>query len=50
VELTERAWLLQVVRGQEAWEEWILFMLEGVAAASRQTIEPIVQIRDMLQS
>jgi Fic family protein len=40
--------LLQAVRDQEAWEEWILFMLEGVATTSRQTIELILQIRDMM--
>jgi Fic family protein len=40
--------LLQAVRDREAWEEWILFMLEGVAATSRQTIDLIVRIRDMM--
>jgi Fic family protein len=40
--------LLQSVRDGETWEEWILFMLEGVAATSRQTIHLIVSIRDMM--
>lgn len=40
--------LLQAVRDREAWEEWILFMLEGVAVTSRQTIDLIVGIRDMM--
>lgn len=40
--------LLQAVREREAWEEWILFMLEGVATTSRQTIELIIRIRDMM--
>jgi Fic family protein len=40
--------LLQAVRDREAWEDWILFMLEGVAVTSRQTIDLIVRIRDMM--
>jgi Fic family protein len=40
--------LLQSVRDREAWEEWILFMLEGVAATSRQAIDLIVSIRELM--
>lgn len=40
--------LLQAVRDREAWEEWILFMLEGVAVTSRQSIELTIRIRDMM--
>ncbi len=40
--------LLQAVREQGVWEEWILFMLEGVSSTSRQTIDLIVKIRDMM--
>ena len=40
--------LLQAVRDRGAWEEWILFMLDGVVATSRQTIEIIARIRDMM--
>jgi Fic family protein len=40
--------LLQAVRDREAWEEWILFMLEGVAVTSRQTTDLVIGIRDML--
>jgi len=40
--------LLQAVRDHEAWEEWALFMLEGVAVTARQSIELIVRIRDMM--
>jgi cell filamentation protein, protein adenylyltransferase len=40
--------LLQEVRERGAWEEWILFMLDGVAVTSRQTIDTISRIRDMM--
>ncbi len=40
--------LLQAVREREAWEEWVLFMLKGVAITSRQTIDLIVRIREMM--
>jgi cell filamentation protein, protein adenylyltransferase len=40
--------LLQAVRDREAWEEWILFMLEGVAVTSRQTTDLVIRIRDMV--
>lgn len=40
--------LLQAVRERGAWEEWILFVLDGVSATSRQTIAIIARIRDMM--
>ncbi len=40
--------LLQKVRDEEAWEEWILFMLEAVESTSRQTISVIQSIRASL--
>jgi Fic family protein len=40
--------LLQAVRDEGAWEPWVIFMLEGVAATSRQSIGLIVQIREMM--
>lgn len=40
--------LLQNVRDEEAWEEWILFMLEAVESTSRQTIKMIQSIRASL--
>lgn len=40
--------LLQAVRDRGAWEEWILFMLDGVAITSRQTIEIVGRMRDMM--
>ena len=40
--------LLQEVRTRHAWEEWVLFMLDGVAITARQTIELIGSIRTMM--
>lgn len=37
--------LLQEVRTKQAWEQWVLFMLEGIATTSRQTIQLITRIR-----
>lgn len=36
--------LLQMVREQDAWEEWVLFMLKAVEETSRTTVELINQI------
>ena len=41
--------LLQSVRTHQTWEEWVLFMLEGVEITSRQTIRLIQEIRDLMQ-
>lgn len=38
--------LLQKVRTDDAWEEWILFLLEGVESTARSTIITIEAIRD----
>lgn len=40
--------LLQEIRTRNAWEEWVLFMLEGIAATARQTIDLIGSIRTMM--
>ena len=40
--------LLQAVRENGAWEEWVLFMIQGVAATSRQTIKIIQAIKDLM--
>ncbi len=42
--------LLQEVRTKGAWEEWILYMLDGVIQTSRETICIIRQIRTQMQS
>ena len=40
--------LLQEIRETDNWESWILFMLEGVEQISKETIELIIQIRDLI--
>jgi len=40
--------LLQKVRVEQAWEEWIMFMLEGVETTARQTIQIVEAIRQAL--
>jgi Fic family protein len=41
--------LLQAVRTENAWEEWVLFILDGVEQTSRQTIVLIENIRRLMQ-
>lgn len=41
--------LLQEVRDKENWEEWILYMLDGVVQTSKATIEVISVIRNLMQ-
>ncbi|NBX03414.1 MAG: Fic family protein [Alphaproteobacteria bacterium] len=40
--------LLQKVRDQGAWEEWVMFMLEGVRATSYQTIRLIEEMKRLM--
>lgn len=40
--------LLQEVRTQNNWEEWLLFMINGVEQTSKETISLIIQIRDLM--
>lgn len=40
--------LLQSVRDNETWEEWVLFMLKGIACTSQQTIALIQSIKDSM--
>ena len=42
--------LLQEVREKDNWEEWILFMIKGVESTSRETIELIIQIRELMMN
>lgn len=39
---------LQAVREQDAWEEWVLYMLEAVEATARRAIHTITEIRGAL--
>lgn len=41
--------LLQQIRVKESWEEWLLFMINGIHLTSRETIELIVQIKALMQ-
>ena len=42
--------LLQKVRDSQSWEEWILFILEGVVQTSYQIIALIHGMRDLMQA
>jgi Fic family protein len=40
--------LLQRLRDDESWEEWLLFIIQGIEKTSRETIDLIVQIRELM--
>lgn len=40
--------LLQQIRTDENWEEWLLFMIKGVEKTSRETIDLIIQIKALM--
>ncbi len=40
--------LLQKVRDENDWEEWILFMVKGVELTSRETVRLILSIKEMM--
>jgi len=40
--------LLQEVRTQDNWEDWILYMLDGIEKTSLETIELINDIKDLM--
>ncbi|MBE2279137.1 MAG: Fic family protein, partial [Ignavibacteriaceae bacterium] len=42
--------LLQKVRTDNSWEEWILYILEGIEKTSLQTIKQITGIKELMQS
>ena len=42
--------LLQAVRENDAWEDWVLYMLDAVASTARETIDTILAIKDLLQT
>jgi Fic family protein len=42
--------LLQSVRDDGDWEQWILYILDGIEQTSHQTIHLILGIRDLMQS
>ncbi len=40
--------LLQQLRDDENWEEWLLFLIHGIEKSSRETINLIIQIRELM--
>ena len=40
--------LLQNVRDENIWEEWILFIIRGIEITAKETIELITNIRDLM--
>ena len=42
--------LLQEVREKNRWEEWLLFMIKGIEQTSKETIELIIQIRELMMN
>ncbi|MEO5962877.1 MAG: Fic family protein [Thermomonas sp.] len=42
--------LLQAVRDNDAWEDWVLYMLDAVANTAAETITTIRAIKDLLQA
>lgn len=45
---TEYYRLLQAVREDNSWEEWVMFMLEGIHQTSYQTINLINDIKELM--
>jgi Fic family protein len=41
--------LLQAVRVADAWQEWVLYMLDGIEQTSQQTIVLIQGIKELMQ-
>jgi Fic family protein len=40
--------LLQQIRDEENWEEWLLYIINGIEKTSRETIELIIQIKELM--
>jgi Fic family protein len=40
--------LLQKVRDENYWEEWLLFMIRGVEQTAKETIELIIKIKELM--
>ena len=41
---------LQKVRDENLWEEWLLFMINGIEKTSRETIDLILKISELMMS
>jgi Fic family protein len=42
--------LLQEVRERGNWEEWLIYMIQGVEVTARETINLIIQIRELMDN
>ena len=42
--------LLQKVREKDSWEEWFLFMINGIEQTSKETIDLILKISELMMS
>ena len=42
--------LLQQIRNEASWEEWLLFMIEGVEQTAKETIDIITQIKELMMT
>ena len=42
--------LLQQLRDDDNWEEWLLFMIYGIEKTSKETIELIIQIKELMMN
>ncbi len=40
--------LLQKVRDENLWEDWILFMVKGVEQTAKETVELIIKIKELM--
>ena len=40
--------LLQMVRDQDRWEDWVFYMLDGVETTARQMMRTVAAIREVL--
>lgn len=46
---TEYYRLLQEIRDKDVWEEWLLFIIDAIAETSKETIELILQIKELMR-
>jgi Fic family protein len=40
--------LLQKVREENLWEEWLLYMIKGIEQTAKETIELIIKIKELM--
>ncbi|MGE5354824.1 MAG: Fic family protein [Deltaproteobacteria bacterium] len=40
--------LLQQVRDETLWEEWVLFMIKGIELTAKETVELIIKIKELM--